>query len=68
MRGFPDQMHQALLGLIINALDARALTSDLGPYVTRAVVEAHGGTFLDEPSLGGGRCFIVDLPTGTQRG
>ena len=39
---------------------ARALTSDLGPYVTRAVVEAHGATLLDEPSLGGGRCVIVE--------
>ena len=110
MWGFPDQMHQALLGLIINALDAmpdggtlqlaltkgrtirvqvsdsgpgippdrlsdegqrhfttRAVTSGLGLSVTRAVVEAHGGTLLDGPSPGGGRCFIIDLPTGTRR-
>jgi two-component system sensor histidine kinase HydH len=110
MWGFPDQMHQALLGLIIDALDAMpdggtlqvalmkgqtirvmvsdsgpgirpdrlpdgrqrhlttmALTSGLGLSVTRAVVEAHGGTLLNEPSLGGGRCFVVDLPTRTRR-
>jgi signal transduction histidine kinase len=110
MWGFPDQMHQALLGLIVNALDVmpdggtlqlaltkgrtirvqvsdsgpgippdrlsdegqrhfttRAVTSGLGLSVTRAVVEAHGGTLLDGPSPGGGRCFIIDLPTGTQR-
>jgi signal transduction histidine kinase len=109
MWGFPDQMHQALLGLIINALDAmpnggtlhlalmkgrtlrihvsdsgpgiepnrlsedqqlafttKALTSGLGLYVTRSVVEAHGGTLLNEPAVSGGRCFIVELPIRAQ--
>jgi signal transduction histidine kinase len=34
----------------------------LGLYITRQVVEAHGGTIRAESEVGAGATFVVDLP------
>src|SRR5262249_37431762 len=34
----------------------------LGLYITREIVNAHGGTIQVKSALGQGACFVVDLP------
>jgi signal transduction histidine kinase len=40
----------------------KPLGTGIGLYVTRSIIEAHGGTIRYEPNSPGGSCFVIELP------
>jgi len=45
-----------------NTRDGQIPGTGLGLYITRAIVEAHGGRISFESNPAGGTCFRVDIP------
>ncbi len=62
-RGVPLTPEQiAALFRPFSRLDQTKVGMGLGLYISRGIVEAHGGRLWAEPSDQGGNCFAFDLP------
>ncbi|MFC4058853.1 ATP-binding protein [Planomonospora corallina] len=65
--GIPAEQYERLFDRFFraaNAVEAGIKGTGLGLPITKAIVEAHGGTITASPRDGGGTVFTVHLPTG----
>lgn len=65
--GVAEDERDALFRPFSRAASARESSIEgtgLGLYITRQIVESHGGAIRHEPTPGGGATFIVELPAG----
>jgi K+-sensing histidine kinase KdpD len=46
----------------LRTLDSAGARRDLGLWITRVLVEAHGGRIRVESTVGHGAAFLVELP------
>ena len=63
--GIPAEQYQHLFSRFFragNATRAGTKGTSLGLAVTKAIVDAHGGSLTAAPAAGGGTAFIVVLP------
>ncbi|MFV9503658.1 MAG: ATP-binding protein [Oscillochloridaceae bacterium umkhey_bin13] len=68
--GIPPEEHETIFGRfyrIDNRLRRETQGSGLGLFLTRAIVEAHGGRIWVESQLGRGSRFIFTLPLGRRK-
>lgn len=67
-QGIPDNMLEAVFERFwqVGQNDRRGL--GLGLYISRCIVEAHGGTIHVESSIGQGSRFVFTLPDGARMG
>jgi signal transduction histidine kinase len=63
----PDALPHIFEGPAATAQKATPTGSGLGLYLSRRLVEAHGGTLEVESKAGAGATFKVTLPPGTAR-
>jgi signal transduction histidine kinase len=62
--GIPPEMREQIFNRFYQAhSDAHISGIGLGLYISRQIVELHGGELRAEFPDDGGTCFIVDLPT-----
>lgn len=60
--GIPVDQHRQVFQKFGRGRDTRRAGTGLGLYITRGLVEAHGGEVRLEPPPDGGTCIVVDLP------
>lgn len=61
--GIPEDMQTKIFERFERAVSGEKISGlGLGLYITRQIVEAHGGEISVESELGKGSCFRVDLP------
>jgi signal transduction histidine kinase len=60
--GVPDDQHALVFQKFGRGRDSRSVGTGLGLYITRGLVEAHGGQVWIDPEPDQGACFKVRLP------
>ncbi|MTV25606.1 PAS domain-containing sensor histidine kinase [Nitriliruptoraceae bacterium ZYF776] len=60
--GIPADQHRQVFQKFGRGRGTRRAGTGLGLYITRGLVEAHGGHVRLEPPADGGTCVVVDLP------
>jgi signal transduction histidine kinase len=66
--GIPEEERKHLFERFFRtqgALDRQIPGTGLGLYITKSIVEAHGGTVAAQSAVGEGTSFVVELPAAT---